>query len=145
MKYLKNNIIFKLILKSCSHKIKSNCLTCNEGYYLPNYENENKVCLSCNVIEHCSSCFGEKDYALCTKCENGYILKDNQCIKIEEDIPNCVIGLNEKCKACNNNPKLRNQCESCNEGINVKVVMKVIIYQKMGIKLYAKNVILKDV
>ena len=102
--------------KSCSHKIKSNCLTCNEGYYLPNYENENKVCLSCNVIEHCSSCFGEKDYALCTKCENGYILNDNQCIKKEEDIPNCVIGLNEKCKACNNNPKLRNQCESCNEG-----------------------------
>ena len=36
--------------KSCSHKIKSNCLTCNEGYYLPYNENNNKICLSCNVI-----------------------------------------------------------------------------------------------
>ena len=70
----------------------------------------------CNKIEHCLACFPEKGYVLCTECENGYILYNNQCNKEEEVIPNCVIGLNEKCKTCNDNPKLRNQCESCNEG-----------------------------
>ena len=102
--------------KSCSNKIKSNCLSCNEGYYLPLNEIDNKICLSCNTIEHCLSCFGEKDFVLCSKCEDGFILINNQCLKRQEDIPNCVIGLNEKCKTCNNNPKFRNQCENCNEG-----------------------------
>ena len=102
--------------KSCSNKIKSNCLTCNEGYYLPYNENNNRICLPYNVIEYCSPCFGEKNNFLCTKCKDGYILNNNQCIKKQEDIPNCIISLNEKCKTCNNNPKLKNQCESCNEG-----------------------------
>ena len=54
--------------KSCSNKIKSNCLTCNEGYYLPFNEINNKICLSCNLIDHCSSCFGEKNDIICFFC-----------------------------------------------------------------------------
>ena len=102
--------------KTCSKKIKSNCLTCNEGYYLPYHELDNKVCLPCNKIEHCISCFGEKNYLLCSSCELGYDLSDNKCKLQKTEIPNCTIGEKEKCKECNSNPKLRNQCKTCNEG-----------------------------
>ena len=74
--------------KSCSEKIKSNCLTCNEGYYLPYHEMENKICLPCNIITNCSSCFGEKNYVICSSCNSGYILSDNKCIE-KEIIPIC--------------------------------------------------------
>ena len=70
--------------KTCSKKIKSNCLTCNEGYFLPYHELDNKKCLPCNIIEHCSSCFGEKDYVICSTCELGYKLLENKCQEIEE-------------------------------------------------------------
>ena len=102
--------------KTCSKKIKSNCLECNDGYYLPYHEMDNKICLSCNIIAHCSSCFGEKAYTICSSCLPGYNLIDNKCIEKEIEIPICTIGDKEKCKACKANPKYRNQCETCNEG-----------------------------
>ena len=102
--------------KTCSKKIKSNCLTCNDGYYLPYHELDNKVCLPCNIIGHCSSCFGEKYYTVCSSCSLGYNLIDNKCIEKEKEIPICTIGDNEKCKTCKSNQKYRNQCETCNEG-----------------------------
>ena len=112
--------------KSCSKKIKSNCLTCNEGYYLPYHEMENKICLPCNIISHCSSCFGEKNYVICLSCNSGYILSDNKCIEKEKEIPICLIGENEKCKTCNIDPKLRNQCETCNDGYYIAEEEKTI-------------------
>ena len=71
--------------KTCSKKIKSNCFTCNEGYFLPYHELDNKKCLPCNLIEHCASCFGEKDNVICSTCELGFKLIDNKCHEIEED------------------------------------------------------------
>ena len=100
--------------KTCSKKIKTNCLTCNEGYYLPYHEMVNKKCLPCNIIENCASCFGEKDYAVCLSCELGYNLIDNKCEEKNAQI--CEIGEKEKCKTCKSNPKLQNECETCNEG-----------------------------
>ena len=98
--------------KTCSRKIKSNCLTCNEGFYLPYYELDNKVCLPCNIIEHCISCYGEKDYIFCSLCESGYELEENKCQK--KVVKNCIIGEKEKCRECSH--ILKDQCESCNEG-----------------------------
>lgn len=100
--------------KTCSKKIKTNCLTCNEGYYLPYHEMVNKKCLPCNIIENCASCFGEKDYTICLSCESGYNLINNKCE--EKFAQTCEIGEKEKCKTCNSNPKLQNECETCNEG-----------------------------
>ena len=100
--------------KTCSKKINSNCLTCNDGYYLPYHEMENKICLSCNIINHCISCLGEKNYIICSSCESGYELKDNKCQK--KEISGCIIGENEKCKTCNTNFNLRDECETCNMG-----------------------------
>ena len=103
--------------KTCSNKIKSNCLQCNEGYYLPLHEMDNKFCLPCNIIYNCLSCYGEKNDVICLNCEFGYNLINNKCEKIEEkEISNCIIGSNEKCKTCNNNPGLKNQCQTCNSG-----------------------------
>ena len=120
--------------KTCSKKIKSNCLTCNEGYYLPYHEMDNKICLPCNKIEHCASCFGEKIYTVCSSCESGYILIDNKCKEKEIEIPNCIIGENEKCKTCNINPKLRNQCETCNEGYYLSEYENKTICEKCDIE-----------
>ena len=103
--------------KTCSNKIKSNCLQCNEGYYLPLHEMDNKFCLPCNIIYNCLSCYGEKNDVICLNCEFGYNLINNKCEKIEEkEISNCIIGSNEKCKTCNNNPGLKNKCGACNDG-----------------------------
>ena len=100
--------------KSCSTIIKSNCLTCNEGYYLPNYEIDNRVCLPCNVITNCMSCIGEKNNIVCSSCKTGYNLIGNTCEKIKKEIQECTIGKGEKCKKCNDT--LKNQCQSCNKG-----------------------------
>ena len=99
--------------KKCSQSIPGNCLICNDGYYLPFNEYENKVCLSCSKIEHCISCFGDKKFITCSSCEEEYFLENNACVK-QKSL--CIIGENEKCKVCNDNPSLRNQCKACNEG-----------------------------
>ena len=43
----------------------------------------------------------------CIKCEEGYFLDDDKCIK------KCEIGENEKCNSCN--PQYPKYCQSCNE------------------------------
>ena len=116
--------------KKCSQIIPENCLICNDGYYLPFNEYENKICLPCNIIEHCTSCFGDKKFITCSSCEEEYSLENNICVrqKNSEEDTNiksniidyeqnlCIIGENEKCKSCNEQPDLRNQCKECNEG-----------------------------
>ena len=100
--------------KTCDNIIKINCLTCNYGYYLP-FTEEKKKCNSCKSLEHCLNCFSNNNNIECSQCETGYILKNNRCEK-EEIIPDCITGPNEKCKTCNSNPKLKNQCGTCNNG-----------------------------
>ena len=66
--------------KKCSEIIPENCLICNDGYYLPFNQYENKVCLSCSKIEHCTSCYGDKNFITCSSCEEEYFLENNICI-----------------------------------------------------------------
>ena len=79
---------------------------------MPYHELDNKVCLPCNIIEHCISCYGEKDYTFCSLCDLGYELEENKCQK--KIVQNCVMGEKEKCKNCSYIQK--DQCDSCNEG-----------------------------
>ena len=69
----------------------------------------NQKCLPCNKTAHCNTCFGEKNYIVCTSCEPDYILINNTCL-----LENCIIGENEKCKSCNS--EFKNQCQLCNDG-----------------------------
>ena len=101
--------------KTCDNTNKINCLTCNYGYYLP-LTSDKKKCISCNQLEHCLNCYTSSNNVLCSECETNYILKNNKCEKKEEEVPDCTTGSNEKCKTCNSNPKLKNQCQSCNSG-----------------------------
>ena len=96
--------------KTCSSAITSNCLSCNDGYYLPYNEINNKICLPIN-INHCIYGIGEKNLVICILCETGYHLENNKC---EKEVKECTIGDNEKCQSCNSNNNLRNQCEKCN-------------------------------
>ena len=77
---------------------------------MPYHELDNKVCLPCNIIEHCISCYGDKNYIFCSLCESGYDLKENKCQK--KVVKNCIIGEKEKCRECSY--IIKDQCESCN-------------------------------
>jgi hypothetical protein len=85
--------------EKCLNCNESQCASCNPGYYL--YDGK---CLSCD-INNCDECDKNK---ICKKCEKGYDLENNQCIK------KCEIGENEKCKSCNN-IKI-GECSECNSG-----------------------------
>ena len=76
---------------------------------------DKKKCISCNNLEHCLNCFSDNTKIICSQCETGYILNNNKCEK-EVIIEDCEIGPNEKCKTCNSNLELKNQCFKCNEG-----------------------------
>ena len=99
--------------KACSSIIKHNCATCNDGYYLPFNSIDRKKCLSCNIIEHCNSCFRNLNNILCSSCEEGYVLRNNKCKEKKNILPLCKIGDNELCKSCKSD---KNECETCNEG-----------------------------
>jgi surface protein len=59
--------------KECSSLFKGNCLSCNEGYYLPIESSNRKICSSCQK-EHCKKCIGTSYFILCHECEEGFIL-----------------------------------------------------------------------
>ena len=75
--------------KSCSDLNKTNCLTCNDGYYLPFDDINRNTCKSCKIIiQHCISCFGNLNKVICYLCETGYDLDGNKCIKKDNNILN---------------------------------------------------------
>ena len=100
--------------KECDDKIGGNCLYCNKGYYLPINEMNNTKCLSCNKIENYSTCFGDKNYIICSSCEKGFYLKNNNCIKSYKQ--RCIIGENEKCQNCREEEDYQHECKTCNKG-----------------------------
>ena len=103
--------------KSCSHIHRNNCLSCNDGYYLPFNKSNREKCVSCNnIIEGCSSCDDRINYIECIKCKLDYYLENNTCIEKPKIIPYCLIGDKELCSQCNINETLRNECGSCNQG-----------------------------
>ena len=117
---------------------KSQCIECNEGYYLPTDDNIKLECKKCsNLIENCIACNGKTYLVTCTKCINDYILsydekkKINVCVsknEIENTVaqetekennqnesikPKCVTGGDEKCLTCD---YIKNICSSCYDG-----------------------------
>ena len=107
--------------KTCSSLIKGNCLLCNEGYYLSIDSRNKKICSSCNKNPHCKKCIGASFYVLCQECEEGYILKNNECHEIslpteQPEENNCITGMGEKCLSCQTEKGKKNQCLQCNEG-----------------------------
>ena len=62
--------------KKCSKIIPENCLICNDGYYLPFNEYENKECLPCNKVKHCASCYGDKNFITCSSCEKRILFRE---------------------------------------------------------------------
>ena len=95
--------------KSCNPENQAQCLTCNEGYYLPSDAPDKTKCKACNtVIKNCNICSGTQASITCTGCDNNLIIYNNKCYT------KCQIGKNEYCKSCN--PELQHQCGTCNDG-----------------------------
>ena len=80
---------------------------CKEEMYLPT-DYDNTYCYYCPYT--CKSCKGTYNNPICTSCKDGYELSGGKCLK------NCIIGSNEKCKICNNEPGKIDRCLECNEG-----------------------------
>ena len=70
--------------KTCCNNIRGNCFLCNDGYYLPIYSSNKKVCTSCSIKKHCKKCIGLTSYILCQECEEGYVLDNNICKAIND-------------------------------------------------------------
>ena len=77
--------------KDCSIILKKNCATCNNGYYLPFNSINKEKCLSCDIIEHCSSCIGNENNVLCLSCKEGFDLKNNKYEKSKMILSHYVI------------------------------------------------------
>lgn len=58
--------------------------------FLPFNSKDKEKCLSCNIIEHCKSFFGNIDDIFCLSCESGFDLQNNKCDKKPNtNIPMC--------------------------------------------------------
>ena len=101
--------------KQCDNdKIK--CLSCNDGYYLPEFE-KNK-CQKCS-IDNCLECYGNKTSNNCTKCISNFkevYESDTNRTIISCKIP-CETGNEDKCLKCDN---IRNECIECNIGYKLE-------------------------
>ena len=91
-------------------KISNKFTKCRE--FIP-YENTiiNVDDIACKSINHCERCIGSMETLSCSKCQLGYVLKDNICVQ-----PKCIIGNENNCKECQNITEKENECLSCNEG-----------------------------
>jgi len=120
--------------KQCD-KDDNKCLSCNDGYYLPEFE-KNK-CQKCS-IENCLECYGNKTSNLCIKCNPN--LKEGYENDTNETIISCKLtceeGDEEKCKKCDN---IRNECFECN--IGYKLVNNKCILNYSFKAIYKQNTI----
>ena len=86
---------------------KEECLSCNEGYFLPENAEDKTKCEKCS-LEGCKTCSGELNNEKCLEC-NGYPYIINGEIKTCND---CKVGSGENCLSCDKN----NKCKTCNKG-----------------------------
>ena len=122
--------------KTCNTISKKQCGTCNEGYFLP--KDNKTICQKCD-LDGCLECFGKKDNKLCLKCQDGYDLINNKCIKKK-----CVIGKNEKCTSCRNEIGKEKVCATCNDGYYIPENSDSSVCSKCSIKNCYKCSIVSD-
>ena len=86
---------------------KEECLSCNEGYFLPENAEDKTKCVKCS-LEGCKTCSGDINNEKCIECYN-YPYMINGEIKT---CNNCKIGSGENCLSCDEH----NKCKTCNKG-----------------------------
>ena len=120
--------------KQCDND-KSKCLSCNDGYYLPEFE-KNK-CQKCS-IDNCLECYGNKTSNNCTKCISNF--KESYESDTNRTIISCELacetGNEDKCLKCDN---IRNECIECNIGYKLENDKCVLNYSFKAI--YKQNII----
>ena len=110
----------KGIIQSCSNYLdlneqcleyenKNNCKSCNNGFFLSFYNEENRKCQIC-PIENCKQCFGSIISTICLSCNNGYYLVRNN-----ENKQICKKCSDEDCEKCVGNKDF-DICVSCQSG-----------------------------
>ena len=88
---------------------EQNCLTCNEGYYLPNNISERKKCKKCGL--YMKECYEDNNNNIIPdECYPPYIPSGKFCME------RCFIGEERNCYSCSEISEKINQCEKCNPG-----------------------------
>lgn len=87
---------------------EQNCLTCNEGYFLPNNISDRKKCKICGP--YMKKCHEENNELIPDECYYPYKISGRYCLR------NCIIGNGIYCSSCVNLPEKINQCKNCNDG-----------------------------
>ena len=102
--------------EECLECNKTKCISCNNGYYLPNYITYVPKCKKC--YETCEQC---NDYMNCTKCKNetSYDLTDGHCIlkKIIAQNITDSIGLDNNIETTNLNDFTNQPTEDTSESL----------------------------
>jgi len=93
--------------KKC-FKYTNICLSCNDGYYLPEF-GEN-ICQKCS-INNCLECYGNKTSNNCTKYNSN--LQEVYESFTNKTIISCRLSCEVGCKRCLN---IRNGCIECDSG-----------------------------
>ena len=114
---------FKLISNKCKKKsciIGSNekcmsckngteeCLSCNEGYFLPDDSSDKTKCTKCQ-LDGCKTCSGNITNNQCSECFKNPKIKDGKIIlcNFEEKTEHCsYFDKNNKCLSCDRSYKL---------------------------------------
>ena len=94
----------------CKIEKENECLSCNEGYYLPLNSIDQTSCKKCQV-EGCKSC--NNIDGNCEQCKDYYEASMKNGKIIECNLI-CNLGEGNKCQTCNLESK--NKCGSCNPG-----------------------------
>ena len=84
------------------------CLSCNEGYFLPEDSIDKTKCIKCQ-LDGCKACSGNIMNNICTECFKNPQIKEGKIIfcKEQEQIDNCSkLDYNNKCISCNKGYKL---------------------------------------
>ncbi|GAB1228268.1 hypothetical protein ENUP19_0389G0001 [Entamoeba nuttalli] len=92
------------------------CRECSEGYYLIN-----KECSKCK--ENCTTCSTKNE---CNKCEDEFVLKNNECIYYS-NINKCKEAKNNKCQKCSFWYGTNEEGSECHKEVVWWVIMIIII------------------
>ncbi|KAL7719471.1 Tyrosine kinase [Entamoeba marina] len=95
-----------VIIPNCQFRWSSNCVVCDDGYYVNNTYGctlcDDSNCIRCNQTES-------------IQCKQNYILENGECI--ENNISNCLFVDNNKCMECTQSYYMNENmnCIACDE------------------------------
>ena len=85
-------------IPNCHEQNDQSCYNCSEGYLL---DQKTQKCIIITERKKIDNCIKYNELNNCSQCYKNFYLKNNKCIRVKNEISNCIINLNEdKCLEC---------------------------------------------